>query len=47
MSLSTLTRRLREFGLNHYDQYQNSLRAMKVMTTEFNGAGCMWEYQSM
>ena len=48
MSLSTLTRRLREFGLKRYDQYQNSLHGRKkVITTELNGAGCMWEYRSM
>ena len=45
MSLSTRTRRLREFGLKRYDQ--NSLHVRKVITTELNGAGCMWEYRSM
>ena len=40
MSLSTLKRRLREFGLKRYNQYQNSLHVR-------NGAGCMWGYRSM
>ena len=47
MSLSTLTRRLREFSLKRYDQYKNSLHVRKVITTELNVAGCMWEYRSM
>ena len=36
-SLSTLKRRLREFGLERYNQYQNFN----------NGAGCMRGYRSM
>ena len=44
MSVSTLKRRLREFG---YNQYQNSLHEKNLITTELNGAGCMWGYRSM
>ena len=47
MYLSALTRRLRELGLKRYYQYQNSRDVREVITTELNGAGCMWEYRSM
>ena len=41
MSLSTHTRRLRDFGLKRYDQYQNSPHVREIITTELNVAGCM------
>ena len=46
MSISTLKRRLREFGLKRYNQYQNSLPLRNKITTELNGAGvmAMWGY---
>ena len=47
MSLSTLKRRLREFGLKRYNQYQNSLHVRNVIMTELDGAGCTLRYRSM
>ena len=38
---------LGEFGLNCYNQCQNSLHVKNIIATELNGAGCMYWYRSM